>query len=136
MTSALRRRVYEELEPNARGQFGLSIANKSLVLFIIVASALAILETEPLVASDYPDFFRAAELLFGAIFSVEYLLRLWIAPDNPQWAKYRFPRLRYAFSVAAIIDFLAIVPTCFDTRSRCGHRYRWIIWNWCKTERS
>jgi len=111
MASALRRRVYEELEPHARGQFGLSVANKTLVLFIIVASALAILETEPLVASDYPDFFRAAELLFGAIFSVEYLLRLWIAPDNPQWAKYRFPRLRYAFSVAAIIDFLAIVPT-------------------------
>ncbi len=111
MASALRRRVYEELEPNARGQFGLSFTNKTLVLFIVVASALAILETEPEVAGGADTFFRSAELLFGAIFSVEYLLRLWIAPDNPQWAKYRFPRLRYAFSAAAIIDFLAIVPT-------------------------
>lgn len=111
MALGLRRRVYEELEPRARGEFGLSITNKTLVLFIIVASALAILETEQTVAGDFPGFFRGAELFFGAIFSVEYLLRLWIAPDNPHWAKYRFPRLRYAFSVAAIIDLLAIVPT-------------------------
>ena len=111
MALALRRRVYEELEPHARGEFGLSFTNKTLVLFIIVASALAILETEPMLSGENGDFFRAAELFFGAIFSIEYLLRLWIAPDNPQWAKYRFPRLRYAFSLAAIIDFLAIVPT-------------------------
>ena len=111
MAVALRRRVYEELEPHARGQFGLSFTNKVLVLFILVASALAILETEPVVAAENGDFFRSAELLFGGIFSIEYLLRLWIAPDNPQWAKYRFPRIRYAFSVPAIIDFLAIVPT-------------------------
>ena len=111
MAVALRRRVYEELEPHARGQFGLSFTNKVLVLFILVASALAILETEPVVAAENGDFFRSAELLFGGIFSIEYLLRLWIAPDNPQWAKYRFPRIRYAFSVPALIDFLAIVPT-------------------------
>jgi voltage-gated potassium channel len=111
MAVALRRRVYEELEPHARGQFGLSFTNKVLVLFILVASALAILETEPVIAAENGDFFRSAELLFGGIFSIEYLLRLWIAPDNPQWAKYRFPRIRYAFSVPAIIDFLAIVPT-------------------------
>lgn len=111
MALALRRRVYEELEPHTRGEFGLSFSNKILVLCICVASALAILETEEMVAGGNEIFFRSAELIFGAIFSIEYLLRLWIAPDNPQWAKYRFPRLRYAFSVAAIIDFLAIVPT-------------------------
>jgi voltage-gated potassium channel len=111
MALALRRRVYEELEPQARGGLGLSFTNKALVLCICVASALAILETEQAIAGGNEVFFRSAELLFGAIFSIEYLLRLWIAPDNPHWAKYRFPRLRYAFSVAAIIDFLAIVPT-------------------------
>ncbi|QIK96316.1 ion transporter [Sphingomonas sp. HDW15A] len=111
MALALRRRVYEELEPGARGEFGLSLVNKTLVLFIIVASALAILETEETIAGGYPEFFRGAELLFGFIFSIEYLLRLWVAPENPQWAKHRYSRLRYAFSAPAIIDFLAIVPT-------------------------
>ncbi|WP_118857530.1 ion transporter [Sphingomonas mesophila] len=113
MASALRRRVYVELEPRARDGQGLSATNKFLVLCIIIASALAILDTEPMVSSGREDGFRLAELAFGAIFTVEYLLRLWIAPDNPVWAKHRFPRLRYAFSVQAIIDLLAIVPTFF-----------------------
>lgn len=113
MALGVRRRVFEELEPHARSELGLSHANKFLVVCIVLASALAILDTEPMVAGGREGLFRVAELAFGAIFTVEYLLRLWIAPDNPQWAKYRFPRLRYAFSVQAIIDFLAIVPTFF-----------------------
>ncbi|HET9354643.1 MAG TPA: ion transporter [Sphingomicrobium sp.] len=113
MALGVRRRVFQELEPHARSELGLSQANKFLVVCIVLASALAILDTEPMVAGGREGLFRVAELAFGAIFTVEYLLRLWIAPDNPQWAKYRFPRLRYAFSVQAIIDFLAIVPTFF-----------------------
>jgi voltage-gated potassium channel len=108
---SLRHQVYEALEPHAREDQGLSLVNKILVVCIIVASAFAILETEPAVFNGRTQLFRTAELFFGVIFSVEYLARLWIAPDNPQWAKYRFPRLRYAVSLPAVIDFLAIVPT-------------------------
>ena len=113
MAAGVRQRVYEALEPRAREGLGLSLANKFLVLCIIVASALAILDTEPMVSAGREPAFRLAELAFGVIFSVEYLLRLWIAPDNPHWARFRFPRLRYAFSVQAIIDLLAILPTLF-----------------------
>lgn len=113
MALALRRRVFESLEPHVHGEPGLSAANKFLVVCIVLASALAILDTEPTVSGGYGREFRIAELAFGIIFSVEYVLRLWIAPENPTWAKYRFPRLRYAVSVQAIIDLLAIVPTFF-----------------------
>jgi len=113
MADGLRQRVYEELEPQARTAHGLSWSNRFLVACIIVASACAILETEPTLVVAGNHGFRLAELFFGTIFSIEYLLRLWIAPCHPQWAAYRFPRLRYAFSAAAIVDFLAIVPTLF-----------------------
>ena len=108
---SLRQSFYEELEPLARENEGLSLTNKILVVFIVAASAMAILETEPFVVRGNQVWFRTSELIFGAIFTAEYLARLWIAPLNPIWAAYRFPRLRYAFSAAAIIDFLAIVPT-------------------------
>ena len=120
MALALRRRVYEQLEPHARGETGLSITNKFLVLCIILASALAILDTEPTVSEGYGRHFRSAELLFGVIFSVEYFARLWIAPENPRWARYRFPRLRYAFSIQALIDLLAIVPTLVPSNAGAG----------------
>ena len=114
MADGLRQRVYQELEPHARAAHGLSWTNRFLVACIIVASACAILETEPTLVTAGNRGFRLAELVFGTVFSIEYLLRLWIAPCNPQWAAYRFPRLRYAFSAAAIVDFLAIVPTLFS----------------------
>lgn len=107
----LRRAAYAALEPNARENEGLSRINKLLVLIIIVAAAFAVLETEPELSTGREVMFRTAELIFGAVFTLEYLVRLWIVPDNPDYAKYRFPRLRYAVSFPAIIDFLAIVPT-------------------------
>lgn len=106
-----RTRAYEMLEPHPHGEPGLSTVNKFLVACIIIASAFAILETEPTLYQGRATLFRTAELLFGAIFSIEYLARLWIAPELPAYAGRRFPRLRYAVSLPAIIDLLAIVPT-------------------------
>lgn len=108
---SLRTRFYYTLEPHPDGAPGLSPVNKFLVACIIIASAFAILETEPSLVDGRERLFRGAELLFGGIFSVEYVLRLWIAPENPAFKDKRFPRLRYAVSVPAIIDLLAIVPT-------------------------
>ncbi|MFM8678981.1 MAG: ion transporter, partial [Alphaproteobacteria bacterium] len=42
--------------------------------------------------------------------TAEYLLRLWVAPEDPAFARARHPRLRYATSPYAIIDLLAILP--------------------------
>jgi voltage-gated potassium channel len=109
--AGLRRRVYHQLEPAARAKPGLSPANQILVVMILVAAVSAILETEPLVAAGREWVFTFLEDVFGAIFLVEYILRLWIAVENPQFARYRFPRLRYAISPIAIIDLLAVLPT-------------------------
>ena len=106
-----RTQAYEMLEPHPHGRPGLSRVNKFLVVCIVIASAIAILETEPTLLAGNETLFRTAELIFGAIFSIEYCARLWIAPELPAYAGKRFPRLRYIISLPAIIDFLAIVPT-------------------------
>jgi voltage-gated potassium channel len=80
---------------------------------ILIAAAAAIAETEPMISSGRERMFQLLEDLFGGIFLVEYAARLWIAVDNPQFAKYRFPRLRYAVTPIAIIDLLAVLPTLF-----------------------
>jgi voltage-gated potassium channel Kch len=48
-----------------------------------------------------------------AVFTVEYLLRVATAHLHPEFAHSRFPRLRYAFSFYALIDFIAIAPFYF-----------------------
>jgi voltage-gated potassium channel len=109
--TSLRHRVYLQLEPSARAAAGLSLPNKIITVMILVAAAAAILETEPLVSAGRETWFAILEDLFGIIFLVEYVTRIWVAIENPRFAKYRFPRLRYAVSPIAIIDLLAIVPT-------------------------
>lgn len=80
-----------------------------LMLLILVNSLAVVLETVQEYHDRYGSIFYALEMVSVTIFSIEYLLRLWIAPLNPKYAG-RFGRLRYAFSLMALIDLLAILP--------------------------
>lgn len=110
--NSLRKKVYKQLEPTARRK-GLSPVNIALVVLILIAVVEAVLDTEPMIYQGHERLLDDIEFGIGLIFLVEYLARLWIAVDNPRYAKFRFPRLRYAFSWIAIIDFLAVVPALF-----------------------
>ena len=110
---ALRKAAYRHLEPAAWPKKGLSPVNIFLVILIIVAVVQAVIETEPLIAQGREQTFRYVEFSIGMIFLVEYVARVWVAVENPRFASFRFPRLRYMISPIAIIDLLAVVPTFF-----------------------
>jgi voltage-gated potassium channel len=44
------------------------------------------------------------------IFSIEYLFRFYLAPEDEEFKKHRFARAKYATSPFAIIDLIAILP--------------------------
>lgn len=69
-----------------------------------------ILETVDEYAAAYGSLFHSIEIVSVTIFTIEYVLRLWIAPLDPRYAG-RFGRLRYALSMMAVIDLAAIVPS-------------------------
>jgi voltage-gated potassium channel len=106
----LRGWFFRQLEPPAWPKHGLSVLNAALSLVILLACTAAVLETEPTVLTGNEGLFNALELIFVSIFVVEYAIRLWIAPDLPQYAGKRWPRLRYLVSVPALIDLAAILP--------------------------
>lgn len=110
---SLRLHVYRQLEPTAWPRKGLSPTNWILAILILVAVLNAILETEPTIAAGRERLFDDLELGVASIFLVEYFGRLWTVVENPVFAKYRFPRLRYVFTAIAIIDIAAILPAFF-----------------------
>lgn len=110
---SLRLRVYRQLEPTAWPRQGLSPTNLFLAILIVVAVLAAIIETEPVVSRGYETLFDDFEVAVASIFAVEYVARTWTVVENPRFAGYRFPRLRYAVTPMAIIDLLAIVPAFF-----------------------
>lgn len=109
MLGALKVVVWRQLDPAARpGR--LSFTNKVVILLILAAVGAAVVETEPTIAGGKEGVFRNIEIVFASLFSVEYLLRLWVADMNPEFSSSRHPRWKFVTSGPAIIDLLSILP--------------------------
>lgn len=73
-----------------------------IVLVAILASVVVVmLDSVPSISNLYGDFFHWAEWLFTILFTIEYLLRLFSAPN----------RIRYVFSFFGIVDLLSLLPS-------------------------
>ena len=72
-----------------------------LLWAILLSVAVVLLESVPNIRLEYGAPLRIAEWVFTVLFSIEYGVRLWIAPR----------RLAYAFSFYGLVDLLAILPS-------------------------
>ncbi len=107
--TTLRQALYQQLDP-AAGNGRLSLLNRALVLAIFLAAFVAVIETEPTIVTGREPLFRLIELGFGALFGLEYLMRLWVSVEQPAHHGVHSSRWRYATSPAALIDLIAILP--------------------------
>ncbi|EAR12549.1 cation channel family protein [Polaribacter irgensii 23-P] len=85
--------------------------NKYFIKFIyalIVLNVLTlILESYKELNDNYGLFFYSFEIFSVAIFTIEYLLRIWVSDKTKEDKK---ERLNFAFSTLGIIDLIAIIP--------------------------
>lgn len=73
-----------------------------VLLWAIIISLLAIMfESVPKFRNQYGDVLMVAEWVFTIFFTLEYLLRLWVA-ERPK---------DYALSFFGVVDLLAVIPT-------------------------
>lgn len=112
MAATLRARTNEVLdisEPGDRlGRFT-DMALIALITFNVIA---VLLESVPELATEYRAAFYGFEVFSVAVFSVEYVGRVWSIVDNPD-ERYRHPvfgRIRYMLSPMALVDLVAILP--------------------------
>ena len=73
----------------------------ALIVAILASVLVVMLETVVDLADAWNVALRRAEWFFTILFSVEYAVRLWCAPQ----------RLRYARSFFGVVDLLSILPT-------------------------
>jgi voltage-gated potassium channel len=85
--------------------------NKYFIKFIyalIVLNVLTlILESYKELNDNYGIFFYAFEIFSVAIFTLEYLIRIWVSDKTKEDKK---ERINFAFSTLGIIDLIAIIP--------------------------
>ena len=109
MLEKIKYRVHDILVETDDGERIDKIVAVLLMILIMVNSLAVVLETVDDLNQKYAVLFYWIEIVSVTIFTVEYLLRLWVAPLSPKYSG-RFGRVRYALSLMAIIDLLAILP--------------------------
>jgi voltage-gated potassium channel len=110
MLEKLKKRVYDVLVETDDDEVIDKIIAVLLMILIVINSAAVVLETVDELNETYGSLFRAIEMVSVAIFTAEYLLRLWVAPLDARYRKPLTGRLRYAATPLAVIDLLAILP--------------------------
>ncbi|MFN3241953.1 MAG: ion transporter [Planctomycetota bacterium] len=89
-----------------------------LLAALIVANVFAVvMETVPSFRARHATALANFEAASLAVFSIEYGLRMWSAGEHARFQGL-LGRLRWMFTLGAIIDLLAIVPAVFVTDMR------------------
>ncbi|MFT5481530.1 MAG: voltage-gated potassium channel [Halieaceae bacterium] len=73
----------------------------ALIVAILVSVGIILLDSVPRYNARYGDLFFQLELCFTAVFTIEYLLRLYCSPNVKG----------YATSFFGVVDILSILPT-------------------------
>lgn len=113
MTKPLRRRVYELVEvppfEDGRGQ-RLDWFDRAIAALIVINVVAVMLETVKPLAARYGSTFDRFEAVSLAVFTAEYLLRLWSCTADARYAHPVLGRLRFAIRPLALVDLIAILP--------------------------
>ncbi len=106
-----RKRLHNELFVGAHPDGRLTVTNRLLVLVILLAVGAGALATEPDLSPRWHEALVIAELVFGVIFLIEYVARIYAAAEQPgeggAWVK----RWRFVRSPLGLIDLVVVIST-------------------------
>lgn len=107
-----RRRVHLALDSNVAGDHWSTLTHRLIVALIIVSILAMIAESMPEVATRWHTSLLAIEIVVIVGFTLEYIARLWSAPEATPYAELHpaHARWRYVCSPMAIIDLLSVAP--------------------------
>jgi voltage-gated potassium channel len=106
----MRRKIWEILDGSGlSGRLG-RIFNVLILLLIFLNVIAVALETVESLLAEWKTAFFVFELGSVAVFSVEYLLRLWSCTVDRNYPGAIKGRLKWIFSPMAIVDLVAVLP--------------------------
>lgn len=104
----MRQRVYELIEEIGDEDSRLfEICIQTLILLNIIA---LVFETVDSIYLPARYWFDAFDTFAVAIFTGEYILRIWACTVHPDYRHPFWGRIKYAFTTLALVDLLAILP--------------------------
>lgn len=97
------------LDPHIEGNYQKSI-DKWIVILIVGNLFTLVFEQIPAIFNAYEKWFHFFEIFSVVVFTIEYLLRFYLAPEDEEFKKRKYARGSYVVSPFALIDLIAILP--------------------------
>ena len=105
-----RQRMYRVFRVAVEGEPLSNTFDRFLLVLILLNVAAVVAESVQALGSRYALQFRVFEIFSVAVFTVEYLLRVWACVEDTRYRQPLTGRLRYMFTPLALIDLLAVLP--------------------------
>lgn len=122
--SHLKMRVRKIMGPN-RGDNSLGRKFDGFIVVLILLNVIAvILETVSAINLVAGGFFFWFEVFSVAVFTVEYLGRIWACTSLPEYSHPIMGRLKFAIQPLNLIDLMAILPFYFAAKNLDGRVVR------------
>jgi voltage-gated potassium channel len=104
----IRYRAYEIIENTRDDDMVSTVVNRIIIVLIVLNIVSIIVESFENLNGGVSAVLRIFEYLSVAVFTLEYLTRLWTAVDR--FSESKHPYLKYVISPMAVLDLLAIAP--------------------------
>ena len=110
MRKQLKTILYEILEASDSTNF-YSLADDVIITFLIFLNLTAfIASTSPSFSLGYQLVFEYIEIISSLVFTLEYVLRMWVCTVDRKYSHPIWGRLKYALTPLSMIDFISILP--------------------------
>ncbi|ALU44902.1 ion transporter [Pseudoalteromonas rubra] len=111
-TPTLKQKTYALLELGFDGPGCAKLLSGFIVLLIVGNVIAVILESYAPIGERYHHVFTAFNLFSVIVFTIEYLARVWICTESPEFTPLPpwLARLKYIVGPVALIDLIAIAP--------------------------
>ena len=110
MQKTIKRQIFEIIDPS-HADDGISRAFNIGMLVLILLNVIAvIIETEEGLYSQFTIYFLIFEIFSIAIFTIEYILRIWTCTENPKYKSSISGRIRFALLPSMLIDLFSFLP--------------------------
>ena len=108
----LRRSVYNFLLNDQQSEGARSSLDRFLFILILLNLFALLLESAPVLAAEYAQAFYWFDVFSVSVFSVEYLLRIYLAPEDAEYGAAKSPRWAYISSGVGTVSYTHLtLPT-------------------------
>ncbi len=112
---SFRAKLFALLEPTGHSGRLHTYFDNFIVFWVALSITCVIFESVESVRALFAVEFRVIDAIAFTIFTIEYIARVYTAPENPKYKHLRIPRWSHVCSGSAIIDLLAILPFVLES---------------------